>query len=98
MSNLTGLKELLHSYFHQDWVDDYPDPWDAVDEFIADKPQLAAGLPEEVNGVLQEYLSEAQLKQLFWDLRCGYYIEADNWTYRGWLTAVADRVKQATAA
>lgn len=96
-SNFAGVSEFF-GYFHEDWVDDYPGPWDVVDDFIEDQPQLAAELPEEVDRLLQEYPSEAQLKQLFWELHCCYHIEADNWTYRGWLAAVAERVKQATVA
>jgi hypothetical protein len=97
-SHLVSLERLLRTYFHQDWVDDYPDPWDAVDDFIHEEPQLAAELPAEVKSILQETPTEAQLRQLVEELRFGYYIEADGWTYRGWLSAVADRVKQATAA
>ena len=92
-----GLSEFF-GYFHEDWVDDYPGPWDVVDDFVDDQPQIAAELPKEIDRLLGENPSEAQLEQLFWELRCAYYIQADNWTYRGWLTAVADRVKQATAA
>ena len=96
MSSLAGLSELLHMYFHQDWVDDFSDPWEVVDDFIREEPQLAAGLPAEVNGLLQENPSEERLKQLLvYELHCGYYMEADGWTYRGWLSAVADRVEQA---
>ena len=99
MSALAGLTELVQGYFHEDWVDDYSGPWDVVDEFIRDDPQLAADLPAEVNSILQDNPSEENLKQLLlYELHCGYYIEADGWTYRGWLLAVADRVKQATAA
>ena len=99
MSTFAGVTELVRGYFHEDWVDDYSGPWDVVDDFMDDRPQLVAKLPEEVDRVLQEYPSEEHLKQLLlYELRCGYYIEADGWTYRGWLSAVADRVKQATAA
>ena len=98
MSTFAGVTELVRGYFHEDWVDDYSGPWDVVDEFIRDDPQLAAELPAEVNSILQEFPSEAELKQLLEKLHFCYYIEADGWTYRGWLSAVADRVKQATAA
>lgn len=96
-NNYARVSELF-GYFHEDWVDDYPGPWDVVDDFVEDQPELAAELPKEVDRLLAENPSEAQLKQLFWELRCCYYIEADGWTYRGWLIAVADRVKRATAA
>ena len=98
MSNLEALSELVHGYFHQDWVYEYADPWDVVDEFIVERPQLAAKLPAEVNSILQEHPSEAQLKQLLRELRFGYHVQAHGWTYRRWLMAVADRVRQATAA
>ncbi|HJQ01091.1 MAG TPA: contact-dependent growth inhibition system immunity protein [Jatrophihabitans sp.] len=95
--SLPGLSELLHMYFHQDWVDDFSDPWDVVNDFVREEPQLAAAVPAEVNSILQENPSEENLKHLLEELRCGYYIEADGWTYRGWLLAVADRMRQAKA-
>jgi hypothetical protein len=98
MSNFAGVTELVQGYFHEDWVDDYPGPWDVVDEFIRDDPQLAAELPEEVDSLLQLYPSEVQLKEFLDGLHFCYYVKAHGWTYRGWLLAVADRVKQTTAA
>jgi hypothetical protein len=97
MSNFDAVTELVQGYFHEDWGDDYADPWDVVDDFIDDQPQLAADLPEEVNSLLQQCPSEVQLKEFLDGLHFSYYVPADNWTYRGWMTAVADRMKQAKA-
>jgi hypothetical protein len=96
MNHFAGVRELA-GYFHEDWVDDYPGPWDVVDDFMADQPQLLAELPEEVDSLLQQYPSEVQLEQFLDGLHFCYYVKADGWTYRGWLLAVADRMKQAKA-
>lgn len=78
-------------------MDEYSGPWAAVDDFIDDRPELVAGLPEEVDRLLEQYPSEEQLEQFLLRAHFCYYVKAHGWTYRGWLLAVADRMKQAKA-
>ena len=96
MSNFVGVTELA-GFFHQDFMDEYSGPWAAVDDFIDDRPELVAGLPEEVDRLLEQYPSEEQLEQFLLRAHFCYYVKAHGWTYRGWLLAVADRMKQAKA-
>ena len=41
MKQLAALELLLGAYLHEDWADDYPDLWHAVDDFTAGEPQSA---------------------------------------------------------
>jgi hypothetical protein len=94
MSNFPGVTELA-GFFHQDFMDEYSGPWAAVDDFIDDRPELVAGLPEEVDRLLEQYPSEEQLAQFLHRAHFCYYVMADGWTYRTWLLAVADRMRRA---
>jgi len=96
MTAYVGVTELA-GFFHEDWVDEYSGPWEVVADFMDDRPELVAGLPEEVDSLLREYPSEEQLEQFMDGLHFGYHVQAGGWTYRGWLLAVADRVRQAKA-
>lgn len=96
---LRALDCLCGLYLHQDWAIDGDTPWDVVDHFVRQEPQLAARLPAEVDEVLSHQPTEEQLWHLVHKkLHCSYMPTVAGWTYRGWLLAVADRVKQATAA
>jgi len=98
VTELPALDQLLGLYFHEDWALEDDTPWDVVDHFVREEPQLAAGLPDEVNEVLSHQPTEEQLKHLVHEeLVCDYLPTADGWTYRGWLLAVADRMRQAKA-
>jgi hypothetical protein len=98
MTELRALDHLLGLYFHQDWALEDDTPWDVVDHFVREEPQLAAGLSDEVDEVLSYQPTEEQLWHLVHkELICSYLPTADGWTYRAWLLAIADRVRRMPA-
>jgi hypothetical protein len=89
----TPLETLIGAYFHEDWKDDYGDPWSAIDDFARGENQSADEIRDLVAETLQLYPTEAALDQYLFDIGLRYRIEADGWTsHRDWLLAVADRV------
>jgi hypothetical protein len=96
MSTYAGVTELA-GFFHEDFMEDYSGPWAVVDDFMDDRPELVAGLPDEVDSILRQYPSEEQLEQFLRGLHFCYYVKADGWTCRSWLLAVADRMRRAKA-
>jgi hypothetical protein len=98
MKELPALDHLLGLYFHQDWALEDDTPWDVVDHFVREEPQLAAGLSDEVDEVLSRQPTEEHLWHLVHkELICSYLPTADGWTYRAWLLAIADRVRRSAA-
>jgi hypothetical protein len=94
--NRPAMEELLQGYFNLDWFEEHQNPWDVVDAFVHDEPELSRLLPAEIAEVLSNKPDEADLRDLVLkEFFCGYLPTADGWTYRAWLTAVADRVQQA---
>ena len=84
------------AYLHQDWPDEYGDPWRALEAFITDEPALAQVLPHEIERALQEHGSENELAS-FVAGQGGFYVpRPEDGGYRGWLTEVARRVREAT--
>jgi hypothetical protein len=95
MKQLEALQCLLDSYLHEDWADDYPGLWAAVDDFTDGEPEDAARLRADVESVLSQCHTEAEIEQLLDRLRMVYNPPGDGWSsYRAWLLAVADRVEQ----
>jgi hypothetical protein len=97
MDALPALDQLMGAYFHQDWEDEAADEWAVLDLFVAGEPDTAELLPGEINHVLTQLQSEAELKHLVIEELGGSFLaDWDGGTYRGWLTQIADRVRQAT--
>ena len=66
--------------------------WGIVGLFVADDPDLAAALPDEIAAILIDSPSESELKKLVIDDLGGYYLaDWDGGTYRAWLQQIADR-------
>lgn len=40
MKQFPALYQFLGGYLHEDWADDYPDLWHAVDDFIDGEPEM----------------------------------------------------------
>jgi hypothetical protein len=94
MKQLPALELLLVAYLHEDWADDYPDIWHAVDDFSEGEPR-AAHIRADVNQILTECQSEKEIQQTLRALGISYYPPGDGWeSYRSWLLAVAARVEQ----
>ncbi|MDQ2837477.1 MAG: contact-dependent growth inhibition system immunity protein [Actinomycetota bacterium] len=88
------MESLLRTYFHEEWADDGGSAWSVVSTY-AEESDLAVLLSGEIADALRDAPSEEQLRRLILkDLACGYDPAADGWTYRGWLTAVSERVEQ----
>jgi hypothetical protein len=95
MKPLRSLELLFQGYLNLDWIDDYPDPWDAIDDFAGAEPEDAVQLPHDVEALLDAVQREEDLRRIvISDLGSGYLPESDGWTYRDWLRAVANRVSQ----
>ena len=95
MTDYEALEQLLGGYLNEDWADDYPDPWQAVDDFPPSQPSFALKLRREVEDIIRQYPAEDALDAQLTRLGLGYRIQVDGWTsHRAWLLAVADRVEK----
>lgn len=98
MRQTPALDHLLGAYLHQDWRSEATDVWGVVDLFVNEEPALASALPSEIAVLLEEQLSESDLKKIVVDDRGGYYLaDRSGGTYAAWLQQIADRVRAATA-
>jgi hypothetical protein len=95
MTEFESLRLLLGGYLHEDFNDEFGDSWRAVDGFAVNEPEDPPHIRDEVTRLLASVSSEAELRRIVLDeLGSCYLPEADGWTYRGWLEAVADRVDE----
>jgi hypothetical protein len=89
--NTPALHELMRSYLHQDY-DLVGTVADNVDLFLADHPELAAELPDEIDAVLSATPEERDLERLVDEL--GTEVRPPpSQSYRDWLTQIAHRVR-----
>jgi hypothetical protein len=95
MKPLDALKQLLGGYLHEDWADDYPDLWAAIDDFVDGEPECAPRFRADVDVLLNRCDTEQEIQQAMRQLGMVYYPPGGGWSsYRAWLLAVADRVEQ----
>jgi hypothetical protein len=95
VTEFEALDTLLGGYLHEDWADDYADPWQAVDEFTNSEPDHAPVIRTDVNEVLRRCRSESELTLQLRKLGLAYYPASDGWaSKRAWLLAVAERVEE----
>jgi hypothetical protein len=93
MTRYSALRLLLGGYLHEDFDDDYPDVWVAVEDFVRSEPDSAPSVPDDIAHLLATVSAEEALgRVLHREVACAYYPPADGWTYRGWLEAIADRI------
>lgn len=90
-----ALKELMAGYFHQDWDTYGPDSRTVVDLYVADDPELARLLPNEVAEVLAEHPDEQTVRILVIDLGCETDALTPSGSYRRWLTELAAYARDA---
>ena len=95
MKRLEALQTLLDCYLHEDWADDYPDLWHAVDDFTDGEPQAAPHIRADVDQVLNQCQHDLEIQQMVRQLGIKYYPPGDGWdSYRAFLLAVAAHVEQ----
>jgi hypothetical protein len=95
MTGDAPLEHLVGAYLNQDVWDFYPNVMAGVDDFLRDEPDLALPLALEIDALLAADPSEGELTDLMRRLGAGFL--PDDHGYRGWLTQIADRVRQATS-
>jgi len=97
MTDYRMLGSYLGGYPHQDWHDDYPDIWAALDGFLADgPPENAHTLRADIAALLAEHPAEEDVRRIVLDdLGSCTLVEVFGWTYRDWLKAVSDHAAQA---
>ena len=84
---MSELGVLFRAILHQDWTQDYPDVWSAVDYFRSSSDhQSVTTAHREVVEILSQEMSETQLRALLDDYDCGYWPAGDNSTATEFLT------------
>jgi hypothetical protein len=98
MTETPALAHLMGAYFHQDWADEFDGDFRAaVDVFVAETPDLPRLLPAEVEQVLSLHTDDDSVEQYLGSLGCEYTLLPGEGGYRGWLTEIARRVREATS-
>lgn len=92
------LDHFFGGYMHQDWHDDYPDEWAALDAFVAEGPPEAADLfRAEIALLLTEHPSEDDVRKIVLDDLDSYYLaDVNGWKYRAWMQALSDHAAKAS--
>ena len=97
--DLHGLAQSLGVYLYQDWADDYPTMWAAVDDFLVSERELAQRLSADVTRLVSSVASDEELRAIvLGPLDSWYLAEPGGWSYRNWLLAVSQRVEHALPA
>src|SRR3954452_24834161 len=97
MTRYFMLGSYLGGYMHQDWYDDYPDEWAALDGFLADgPPENAQVFCADIAALLAEHPIEEDLCRIVLDdLGSCCLVEVLGWTYRDWLQALSAHAAKA---
>ena len=92
MTRYSMLASYLGAYLHQDWHDDYPDVWAALDGFLSDgPPENAQVFRADIAALLAEHPVEEDVRRIVLDdLGSCCLVEVFGWTYRDWLKALSD--------
>ncbi|MEJ7832037.1 MAG: contact-dependent growth inhibition system immunity protein [Nocardioides sp.] len=90
-----GFWHFAGVYVNEDWPFAYGDVWAALDAFIAESPDLAAKLVDEIRMVLTALSTEDELRDYVLGQGAAYAPGPEDGGYRGWLLEVARRVASA---
>ena len=93
LKKFNALHQLLGSYFHQDWLDEFADESEALQKIIESEPreQLMAGT-KEIDLLLASALSEDGLKAILVDdLGCYFDPVSDGMSCEIWLKQVREK-------
>lgn len=95
MKQLEALERFVGVYLHEDWADDYPDLWHAIDDFVDGDPQAASHIRPDVEYVVARSQNDQEIQHTVRALGIKYYPPGDGWeSYRAWLLAVAAHVEE----
>ena len=88
------LRNLLVAYLNQDWQDEYPDVWTAVESFKAEAgSETREGARAELRQILDRNSTESQFESALDAYGCAYYPPADGYTYSAWLVQLEERLR-----
>jgi CdiI immunity protein len=95
MTSYPLLWQFFGGYLHQDWPDDYPDEWAAVEAFVHDAPSKVPVFRAEIATLLAEHPSEEDVRHVVLDeLESCFAAEVAGWAYRAWLQALSDHAER----
>lgn len=92
---LPSLWQFFAGYFHEDWMHDAPDPDGVIKLFVSESGnETLAGVRSELNKLLNQQRSDAELQALLTELGCHVYFPALGVTAHEWLSGVRARVSE----
>lgn len=92
-----NLRRLLSAYFHEDWLEEYPDPNEGLARMVSNEPAaIVAAAREELDRLLDEGHREEYLHHyLFHGLGCYFDPAGAGVGTREWLVTVSNALRQA---
>jgi len=86
---ISPLGQFFGGYLDQDWILEFPDPWSAVEAYVANEPaDSRLGARYELSALLALPLNEAELSRTTDRLGLNYRPSVERTTYRAWLEKV----------
>lgn len=93
---MDNLKHLISAYFYELWDrHEYPSWEAAIDDFVRRSPARARSVPDEIEGLLAEALSDEELSARL--AEWGFDAEPSEGE-RAWLSHVGSRIRADLAA
>ena len=91
-----ALRQLLTSYYHEDWTMDRRNYAEVVHEFIDSEPrELVLAATAEARSLLVRPLPDQALEDGLSEIGCYFYAPGADLTARAWLSEVADLLEAA---
>lgn len=88
---MDGLKHLIGAYFYELWDQHEYESWEnAIDDFVRRSPAMARGVPDEIEDLMAQTLSDDELASTL--AQWGFDnnpVEGE----RAWLLHVRDRIR-----
>ena len=85
-----ALRQLLTSYYHEDWTMDRRNYAEVVREFVESEPrELVSAATSELRALLAKPLEDQTLEDGLNDVGCYFYSPGAGLTARAWLSDVA---------
>jgi hypothetical protein len=91
-----ALRQLLTSYYHEDWTMDRRNYAEVVREFVESEPrELVSAATSELRVLLAKPVAEQALEDGLGEVGCYFYAPGAGLTARAWLTDVAELLEAA---